>query len=70
MATTLTGLTPGATYHVQPVVSNAAYNGVTGPDQTFIAGAPNAITGASAPVAGSNSGQTIYGTVNPGRSRS
>lgn len=39
---TITGLTPGQIYHYQAVASNQSYNGATGPDATFIAGAPGA----------------------------
>ncbi len=60
--TTITGLTPGDTYHVQALASNLSYNGVAGPDQTFVAGAPQATTG-GAVAAGSS--ETLSGTVNP-----
>lgn len=60
---TLTGLTPGTTYHYRLVAVNGT--GTTdGPDQTLTTStAPSATTGAAGSVTGT--GATLNGTVNP-----
>ena len=52
---------------MQGVASNASYNGVTGPDQTFVAGAPDVTTAAASLVERLQlPSETVNGTINPG----